>query len=117
MSTWLRTIGIGGRNLRLLGCFAAALATALAAPAQSSSADSGDPPYVLSGAITALGGDVITSFDISFVDPVLHRYYLANRTSKAVIVVDTTTNQVVGQFKPALPDSAGTTTGPDPMVS
>jgi hypothetical protein len=74
---------------------------------------------VLSGAITPLGGDVITSFDISFVDPVLNRYYLANRTSKAIIVVDTTTNKIVAQFKPGFAGFSGNndTSGPDGVLT
>src|SRR5262245_37362966 len=98
MYRWLRAVEMDGRHVRLLGAFAAAFATALLAPAPGFSADT--VSYVLTGAITLPGGDKITSFDISFFDPVLSRYFLANRTSKAIIVVDVTSNQVVAQFKP-----------------
>src|ERR1700686_3009210 len=64
-------------------------------------------PYVLSAAIAAPAGDKITSFDISWVDAVHHKYYIANRTSKAVIVVDTQTNTIVGNFKPGFKGFAG----------
>ncbi len=37
-------------------------------------------------------------FDISWVDPVAGRYYLGDRTSKSVDVVDTRTNKLVGQI-------------------
>jgi hypothetical protein len=76
-------------------------------------------PYVLSAAIAPPAGDKITSFDISWVDPVRHRYYLANRTSKAIIVVDTTTNTVVGNFKPGFKGFAGSndTAGPDGVLT
>jgi hypothetical protein len=124
MASGSRNVGIAGRNVRLLSYGAVALAAALIAAPQGSSADpiiraAGDPPYVLTGAITALGGDVINSFDISFVDPVLNRYYLANRTSKAVIVVDTTTNQIVAQFKPGFAGFSGNndTSGPDGILT
>ena len=75
--------------------------------------------YVLAGAIAPPAGEKITSFDISWVDPVRKRYYLANRTSKAVIVVDTTTNQIVGNFKPGFKGFAGSndTAGPDGVLT
>src|SRR5215472_5000547 len=65
--------GICSIGLRL-GAFSAVMATALVASGQSSRAD--DPqfvntgPYSLVGAIRPFLGDTITSFDISFVDPV-----------------------------------------------
>jgi hypothetical protein len=72
-------------------------------------------PYSLVGAIRPFLGDKITSFDISWVDPVRKRYYLANRTSQDLIVVDTTTNQIVGNFKPGFKGFQGSndTAGPD----
>ena len=117
MYSWRRTVGIGGRYLRALGAFAVAFATALLAPAQSFSLD--PISYVLTGAITLPGGDKITSFDISFFDPVLNRYFLANRTSKAIIVVDPSTNQVVAQFKPGFAGFSGNndTSGPDGVLT
>ena len=57
---------------------------------------------------------VINSFDISFVDPVLNRYYLANRTSKAITIVDTTANQIVAQFKPGFAGFSGNNDTPAP---
>jgi hypothetical protein len=71
------------------------------------------------GAIAPPAGDKITSFDISWVDAVHHRYYIANRTSKATIVVDTRTNTVVGNFKPGFIGFAGNnnTAGPDGVLT
>jgi hypothetical protein len=40
----------------------------------------------------------ITSFDISFVDPVTSLYVLGDRTGNAADVIDTTNNTLVGQF-------------------
>jgi FG-GAP-like repeat len=76
-------------------------------------------PYVLSAAIAPPAGDKITSFDISWVDAVRHKYYFANRTSKAVIVVDTQTNTVVGNYKPGFKGFAGNnnTAGPDGVLT
>jgi hypothetical protein len=114
--------GLRSRRL-LVGCSAVVVVIALLVGRPGSAADlepraAVNAPYVVSAAITALGGDVINSFDISFVDPVLNRYFLANRTSKAIIVVDTTTNQVVAQFKPGFAGFSGNnnTSGPDGVV-
>jgi hypothetical protein len=70
--------------------------------------------------ITLPGGQKITSFDISFVDPVLGLYLLADRTNKAVDVIDTTTNTVLVQLG-ATPAFAGATpsndnAGPDGVI-
>ena len=43
-------------------------------------------------ATIAVPGAPLTSFDISFVDPVAHRYYLADRANKGVDIFNTTTN-------------------------
>jgi hypothetical protein len=40
------------------------------------------------------------SFDIGFVDPVAGVYVLADRTNKAIDVIDTATNEVINQLKP-----------------
>ncbi|PWU24545.1 MAG: hypothetical protein C5B48_05810 [Candidatus Rokuibacteriota bacterium] len=124
MASWLRNVAMDGRHISLPGFLIAVLAIAsplAAVPASAAdpihNAASG-PPYVLTGAISPLGGDVITSFDISFVDPVLNRYFVANRTGKSVIVVDTTTNKAVAQFKPGFAGFSGNndTSGPDGLV-
>src|SRR6202047_4777990 len=43
-------------------------------------------------------GAPLDSFDISYVDQKTNRYYLADRTNKAVDIVDGTTEKVVGQI-------------------
>jgi hypothetical protein len=63
----------------------------------------------------------ITSFDISFVDPVIGLYLLADRTNKSVDVIDTTTNTVLVQLT-ATPPFAGATpsnnnAGPDGVIT
>src|SRR4051794_18708627 len=122
-----RPIAIRSKGPSLLGCFSAACAAALFAAPTSLADPAGpsatpgafDPPYVLSSAISLPGGDKITSFDISFVDPVLMRYYLANRTSLAAIGVDTTTNKVVLNAKPGFAGFSGNndTSGPDGILT
>src|SRR5215469_14363853 len=95
-----------------LGLFSAVLTAALTALVQSPLADQPEfvntGPYSLVGAIRPFLGDTITSFDISFVDPVRKRYFLANRTAKDIIVVDTATNLLVGNFKPGFAGAVGT---------
>src|SRR5207248_7357019 len=53
------------------------------------------------------------------VDPVRKRDYLANSTGKDVIVVDTTTNTVVGNFTPGFAGFTGNnnTSGPDGVLT
>ncbi|MBV9554033.1 MAG: hypothetical protein JO032_14730 [Alphaproteobacteria bacterium] len=71
-------------------------------------------------AITLPGTQKITSFDISYVDPVIGLYLLADRTNKTVDLVDTTTNTVLTQLT-ATPPFAGATpsndnAGPDGVI-
>lgn len=67
-----------------------------------------DEIYSARTQVTLPGGQVITSFDISFVDPVIGLYLLGDRTNKAVDVIDTTTNTVLVQLT-ATPPFAGAT--------
>jgi hypothetical protein len=48
--------------------------------------------------ITLPNGQMVSTFDISYDDPVLELYLLSDRTNKAVDAVDTRTNQVVAQL-------------------
>src|ERR1700722_10395194 len=43
-------------------------------------------------------GNPLTSFDISWVDPSLHAYFLADRSNKSIDVIDTATKTVTHQF-------------------
>ena len=107
------------RGLGLLGS-SVLCATGLSASAQTPPPPFvNTPPYQLSAAIAPPAGAKITSFDISFVDPVRRRYYLANRTSKSVIVVNTDTNAVVGNFAPGFAGATGNnnTSGPDGVLT
>src|SRR5260370_27472279 len=58
---------------------------------------SADEVFKATSAVTGLGGQTIVGFDISFVDPALKLYILGDRTNKAVDIVDTTSNALVGQ--------------------
>jgi len=87
----------------------------------SGPADSADETYSARTAITLPGGQKVTSFDISFVDPVIGLYLLADRTNRTVHVIDTTSNTVLVDL-PATPAFAGATpsndnAGPDGVIT
>jgi hypothetical protein len=72
-------------------------------------------------AITLPAGQKVAAFDISFVDPVIGLYLLADRTNKTVHVVDTTTNTILAALT-ATPPFAGATAsnddaGPDGVLT
>ena len=58
------------------------------------------------------------AFDIGFVDPTHGVYLLADRTNASIDVVDTSTNQVINQFKPGFVGATGNndTSGPDGVL-
>src|SRR5271163_5164715 len=86
---------------------AALAATALLLVGNAASA-APDEIYTARTAITLPGTDKVTSFDISFVDPVIGLYFLSDRTNKAVEEIDTTSNTVFAQLT-ATPSFAGFT--------
>src|SRR5713226_9744133 len=65
-------------------------------------ATAADEVFKVTTAITLPNGQVVRSFDISFVDPVIRLYLLADRTNKAVDVIDTGTNTVLAQLRKGL---------------
>jgi hypothetical protein len=106
--------GVLSRKIRL-AYFAGAVA---ALPSMGATA-SADEVFKATSAVTGLGSQKIVSFDISFVDPVLKLYILGDRTNKAVDVVDTTSNAIVGQVgKGSFTGATGNnnTSGPDGVV-
>jgi hypothetical protein len=68
-----------------------------------------DEVFAVTTVITLPSPQKITAFDISFVDPVIGEYFLADRTNKAVDVVDTATNTLLTQLK-ATPPFVGVAT-------
>src|SRR5215470_11752108 len=88
------------RNLSLCASIVGAVAPALLT--MHAPAFAGDEVFTATTAITLPNNQRIRSFDISYVDPVLGTYFLADRTNNAVDVIDTHTNTVsqiaVGQF-------------------
>jgi hypothetical protein len=90
------------------------------------SARAADEVFKATTAITLPNGQVVRSFDISFVDPVIGLYLLADRTNKAVDVIDTGTNTVVTQLGKGLftgtapcnpPAGANDCAGPDGVLT
>jgi hypothetical protein len=77
---------------KLLACLVGASASCLLAVA----ARSADETYTVKTIIPVPGG--LTSFDIAFVDANINTLVLADRTNKAVDVVNTTTNTVTHQY-------------------
>src|SRR5258708_17483824 len=91
-----KSIGILRRKIRL-AYFAGAVA---ALPLMAGTA-SADEVSKATSAVTGLGGQKIVSFDISFVDPAINRYLLADRTNKLIDIFDTTQKTVVSEIVPS----------------
>lgn len=100
---------------RTLAWLTVALAPALLAPPAAMAADEVFP---LVAAISLPGGQLIQSFDISYVDPVIGIYILGDRTNKSVDVIDTSTNTVLAQLKANFAGFTGSndTSGPDGVL-
>src|SRR5437764_1474152 len=81
----------------LLACLVGAAVPCLLAVA----AQSADETYTVKTIIPVPGG--LNSFDISFVDANIHTFVLADRTNKAIDVVDTNSNILTHQYRPNLP--------------
>jgi hypothetical protein len=97
---------VTSRKLWLTSAVGAFAALALAGTAWSGSELRNDETFNLVGALP-VPGSALVSFDISWVDPVLKRYYLGDRSNFSVDVIDTTTSTTtaaptgpVTQFKP-----------------
>ena len=80
---------------RMLGYFARAIVLAVLATPGVAAADE---VFAAKSAITLPNGQSISTFDISYDDPVLELYLLGDRTNKAVDAIDTRSNQVVAQL-------------------
>jgi hypothetical protein len=62
-------------------------------------------------------GNPVKSFDISWVDPLVGRYYLADRSNASIDVVDVASNKVVGQIGGFVGFRGATSnSGPDGVV-
>ena len=81
---------------------AVALGAMLALDCWGQAAAPASPPQNDSGfrqvATIPIPANGANPFDISWVDPVGGKYYLGDRTSKSIGIVDTRTNTLVGQI-------------------
>ena len=107
---------------RLLSYLAGVIAPALLAMAGPATAQSpvgvGGASFTPLTAIVLPGGQKISSFDISFVDPVISTYVLADRTNKSIDVINTQTNTLVKQLFANFAGNTGNnnTSGPDGVM-
>jgi hypothetical protein len=64
-------------------------------------------------------GAPLASFDISWVDPELHAYFLGDRSNKSIDVIDTNSKTVTHQFTPGFVGFTGNndTSGPDGVLT
>lgn len=99
------------RTLRRATYFA--MAVLLAAPCVAAA----DEVFKVKTTIN-IPGNPLASFDISWVDPSLHAYFLADRSNKSIDVIDTETKTVTHQF-PGFVGFAGSnnTAGPDGVLT
>src|SRR5256885_14775003 len=102
-------------KVRLRGYLAGALAPALLAVAGPAAA--ANLNFVPTAQISLPNGQQVISFDISFVDPTIQLYFLADRTNKEVAVVQTSNNNLQVQLTANPPFAGATgnndTSGPD----
>ncbi len=79
---------------------------------------SSDETFTATKAISLPGGQTIKSFDISFVDPRIGNYFLADRTNKSIDIIDTSTNTVAAQYQDNFAGFTGNndTSGPDGVL-
>src|SRR5215813_5178294 len=83
------------RKAKLLACLGVAIAPWLLVSVAFSD-ETPDETYTLKTIIPIPGG--LTSFDIAFVDANIDTFVLADRTNKAIDVVDTATNTLTHQY-------------------
>jgi hypothetical protein len=106
-------------TVRLRGYLVGALAPALVAIAGP--APAANLNFLPTAQISLPNAQKIISFDISFVDPTIQLYVLADRTNKSVAVVQTSNSRFQVQL-PANPPFAGATgnndtSGPDGVIT
>jgi hypothetical protein len=104
-------------TIRSRGYFLGALASALlAGPALAANLN-----FVPTAQISLPNAEKIISFDISFVDPTIQLYFLADRTNKSTAVVQTSNNRLQVQLTANPPFTGATgnndTSGPDGVIT
>lgn len=103
------------RILQALNLTAAIAGALLAVQSKASAGET----FVATGAVTLPQGQIINTFDISYVNPQLGIYLLADRTNKSIDVVDTATNDLVKQLQPGfvgVSPAGGGSSGPNGVL-
>ena len=92
--------------------------TGIPSTAQPLESAAKDEVFGVTSVINLPDGQKLGAFDISFVDPANGVYLLADRTNAAINVIDTSTNDVINQFKPGFVGATGNndTSGPDGVL-
>jgi len=108
-----------GRSVAYLAVAAALLAIpglAIAGGSGGGGGGSSPPAYSLKTTVTITGAPLV-SFDISWVDPEIHSYLLADRSNKAIDVIDTVSKSqsklAAGQFAGVVTALGGVTCPPN----
>lgn len=102
-------------RMKILGTTMLATAALVAVAASATSAGAAELKQI--GTI-AVPGTPLESFDISFVDQASHRYYLADRTNKAIDIFDTRTDKFLGRVGGFVGfDKSNDTAGPNGVVT
>jgi len=92
--------------------------TGLPSAAQPLESAAKDEVFGVTSVINLPDSQKLGAFDIGFVDPAHAVYLLADRTNASIDVVDTSTNQLINQFKPGFVGATGNndTSGPDGVL-
>ena len=92
--------------------------TGLPSTAQPLESAAKDEVFGVTSVINLPDSQKLGAFDIGFVDPAHGVYLLADRTNASIDVVDTSTNQLIHQFKPGFVGATGNndTSGPDGVL-
>ena len=108
------------KNEQIAGTAIGAFAMlAMAVPALAQEAPSKNEVFELKTAIQAPGGKPLVSFDIGWVDPVLNRYFLADRSNNQIDVVNPTDNSIrsIAQGRFAGVQADNDHSGPDGVLT
>jgi hypothetical protein len=104
------------RRVRPLAYFT--FAALLVMPCLMPSVASADETFTVKDTVQ-IPGDPLLSFDISWVDPFVHAYFLADRSNKSIDVIDTRSHAVIHQFAPGFVGFTGNnnTSGPNGVMT
>ena len=110
------------RNKQIVGTVISVVATLAVAGPAAAQANLGplfQVTAVIGVPVTGQGAQTFFSFDISWNDPVLNKFFLADRSNKAIDVVNATTFAITQFVNPAFAGFTGNndTSGPDGVLT